>query len=178
MLATKRNCAPSANGLRLRRSEQRTDAYFAWLGRDDDAELSGLARLLGSVPELQELLDALQIPTLVLNDKGQAVLFNRCWQDTLGHEPDWALGQRPGELLECVHAADGTDGCGTSADCPGCGAGQSIWESIRSQARTARDFDLQCVSAHTTEVRHWRVASTPIRVGERSFTIFSLIERA
>ncbi|MCY2986693.1 MAG: hypothetical protein NTY19_02370 [Planctomycetota bacterium] len=178
MLTTKRSRASSVKGSRLHWSEQRTDAYFAWLGRDDDAELSDSVRLLESVPQLQELLDALQIPTLVLNEKGQAVLLNRCWQDRLGHELDLALGQRPGELLNCIHAADGTDGCGTSEDCSRCGVAESIWESNRSHARTARDCDLQRVSAHSTEVREWRVVSTPLRVGGRSFTIFSVIEHA
>ncbi len=178
MIATQRNRASSATRLRPRRSAQLADAYFTWLGRDDDAEISGLARLLGSVPALQEILDALPIPTLVLNDKGQTVLLNRCWQDTLGHEPDSAQGQRQGELLNCVHAADGTDGCGTSEHCPGCGAAESIWESIRSRTQTARDFKLQRVSAHATEVGHWRVVSTPICVRGRSFTIFSVVEHA
>ena len=58
-------------------------------------------RLLQAVPLLQEVIDAVPAAVAVLNEKGQAILTNRYWQQSQD-VADCALGKRHGELLGCL----------------------------------------------------------------------------
>ena len=64
---------------------------------------------------------------MLLNAQRQLVLANRRLVEFAGAEDlDDLLGQRPGELPECVHAIEGCGGCGTTAHCAVCGSLRAI----------------------------------------------------
>lgn len=75
---------------------------------------------------LRNLLPILHIlPNMVaiLNKQRQVIFANEAFITTISIEKfEDSLGQRPGELLICIHSLDNTNGCGTGKECRHCGA--------------------------------------------------------
>ncbi len=156
--------------------EVAVDAYFSSLGRDGLEELEHESNLLRDVPLLQDILDAMPIAVSILNDKGQIILVNRPWSESHGSGPDCGLGKRHGELLGCINADEGPDGCGTSRYCERCGAAISIMASQRLQSQVAREYRLTREAAAGPAAKDLLVTSTPIRVEGRNYTVFAVHE--
>ena len=74
----------------------------------------------GSEPDgLQELLDRLPVPVLVVDDDVRVRGANRAAREALGKSLNDVQGRLGGEALECVHAGE-PGGCGRTAHCKGC----------------------------------------------------------
>jgi PAS domain-containing protein len=158
----------------MARDEGVVDAYFSWLGRDGLDELQHASKLLRGVPLLQDILDAMPIAVSILNEKGQVVLMNRPWIESHGSGSECALGKRYGELLGCINAGEGPDGCATSRYCERCGAGISILESHRSQGQATREYRLARRAEDDSAAKDLVVTSTAIQVEGRNFTVFAV----
>jgi PAS domain-containing protein len=153
------------------------DAYFSWLGRDGLDELEQALTVLRGVPLLQDILDAMPIAVSILNEKGQVLLMNRPWGEFHGSGADCAFGKRHGEILGCMHAGEGPDGCGTSRYCERCGAAISILEAQRSQTQTTCEYRLaRAVPPRGSAAKDFLVTSTAIQVQGRNFTVFAVQE--
>jgi hypothetical protein len=88
-----------------------------------------------------ELLNATLNYVLILNPQRQVVFASRNVEELIqGKEVQSVLGLRPGEILNCRHAARHPGGCGTSRYCQECGAVQAILTSLsgRKCKREAR----------------------------------------
>ncbi|MBN1328143.1 MAG: PAS domain-containing sensor histidine kinase [Candidatus Heimdallarchaeota archaeon] len=69
------------------------------------------------------ILDVLPSMAAILNKSRQVIYANDSFIKTIGKKQfEDALGYRPGELLDCVHAHDHSNGCGAGNDCRYCGA--------------------------------------------------------
>jgi PAS domain-containing protein len=161
----------------LSRKKNVVDAYFARVGRDGLDELREVRKLLYAVPLFKEVIDAMPVAVAVLNEKGQAILTNRFWQQTQGLA-DCALGKRHGELLECLHAAEGADGCGTSRECGRCGAAISIVTARQTPGQVTREYRLQRDVLGGTETVELQVTTTAVRIEDREFFIFAVQDLA
>ena len=157
-----------------RQSSEDVDVYFGQLGRDGLEEIRAASRLIMGVPLLQEIINAMPLPVAVLNDKGQVVLTNRCWNRAVGEATDCLLGARHGELLGCIRCEDGLDGCGTGRGCGNCGAAISILESQHSRGQVTCEFRLVRRTPDGPELEEQMVTTTPIQVDGRDFNIFVL----
>jgi PAS domain-containing protein len=153
-------------------SEQPLDEFFAMLGRDGIDELQAATRLLQGVPLLQDLIDAVPLPIWLLSENGQVVLANHVAGQMIDDGGDCAMGKRPGELLGCVHAKEGVDGCGTSRHCERCGAMVSVLTSQRSDEQVTREYRLTRESRQGIESVRLAATSTPIQVGEQRFAVY------
>lgn len=92
------------------------------------------------------LLEAVPDLALVLNPQRQVIAANQRLLAALGVSgSEEILGQRPGELVHCVHAEAGPCGCGTSAFCAVCGAVNAV---------------LDCLATHQTQVRECRIRTS------------------
>ena len=95
-----------------------TETDFAPAERltDGDVYLQTI-KILG----LRNLLPILQIlPNMVaiLNKERQVIFANDAFISGISTEKfEDSLGQRPGELLTCVHSLDNVNGCGTGKEC-------------------------------------------------------------
>jgi diguanylate cyclase (GGDEF)-like protein len=116
--------------------------------------------------------EALPNLILVLNSTRQAVYANS--QVKMFGEfnsPQSYLGLRPGEMINCVHAAEGPGGCGTTPFCRECGAVNAILTSLIGRKDSA-----EC-SIQRTDGRgrlELRVLTTPVRLEEEDYVIFSI----
>lgn len=117
------------------------------------------------------LLDAVPDVFLILNEQRQTVFANTALQ-TLTGAPNRAAhyGQRPGEILGCVHAWENPCGCGTSRFCSTCGAAQAILSGLKGQSTTE-----ECsISRPEGEALDLRVWSQPLMVDDRRYTTFAI----
>jgi hypothetical protein len=101
--------------------------FFALAGRAQPSDLQKeIAACLDS-PVARVVLDSLDGLVMVLNQHRQVLAGNAELLQALAQEGEpGPLGRRPGEILGCVHVAEGPDGCGTSKACSQCGAALAI----------------------------------------------------
>lgn len=118
-----------------------------------------------------EVLEAMPEVVTVLNGHRQIVYANRKLLHLLGITQLGAvLGQRPGEVLNCLHAVESDGGCGTTEFCSTCGAVKAI---LASQAGHANEQECR-ISQQNGDSLDLRVHATPLDVQGEKFTIFSL----
>lgn len=98
------------------------DTHFAPARRAMTDRLQQDVRLVQESPLAAFLLESLHGQVAILNEDRQILAASPGLLEALG--PRWSgqfRGARPGEVFECVHAAEGPDGCGTSRACAHCG---------------------------------------------------------
>jgi signal transduction histidine kinase len=111
------------------------DTHFAPSERASDLKVGNLNRLLAGIPILDEILASVPDVLLFLNENRQIVYANHAAFRFLGVDPTpEVLGDRPGEALQCVHAAETHGGCGTTEFCQTCGAVQAILAAQEGQS--------------------------------------------
>ncbi len=113
---------------------------FAPSERRSPEDVERQARLLESSGLAVDILDKAPLATVVLNDERQIIY---CSPSALrlsgGRDRRAILGLRPGEALDCIHAAETSGGCGTSEFCRTCGVARTILEGqLRPSTRECR----------------------------------------
>lgn len=120
-----------------------------------------------------EVLEAMPEVVTVLNGYRQIVYANRKLLDMLGiTHMTTVLGQRPGEVLSCAHAAESDGGCGTTEFCSTCGAVKAILVSQAGQANM-QECRITRVNGDALDLR---VYATPLEVKGEQFTVFSVLD--
>jgi signal transduction histidine kinase len=162
------------------KQDQTTDAatvstWFAPAERAAPAEVAELSQFVRENPLFLAILESIDGYLMILNPQRQVLAMNRQLLTDLGVEDSGRLaGERPGEILSCVHAHVGPGGCGTSKSCATCGAVISILAS-QSGGEPATNECLATVRrGQAEESLEFRVRATPIRVGAHEFTVLVL----
>ena len=68
---------------------------------------------------------------MILNKYRQIIYANNELLDLINSTSDKVLGQRPGEILNCVNSGKTEGGCGTHEFCRECGAVNAIMEALK-----------------------------------------------
>jgi hypothetical protein len=106
----------------------------------------------------------------ILNEHRQIVALNDSFLKMLGiDDPSECLGLRPGEALQCIHANEEPDGCGTTRFCSSCGAAIAIVSSLGQDKPVERICLLSAKKADTTIDLALLVRSHPIRIDGKGF---------
>ncbi|MHA1211762.1 MAG: ATP-binding protein [Candidatus Heimdallarchaeota archaeon] len=99
------------------------------------------------------VLNVMSCLIAILNEDRQVVYANNAFLAMIGAKDfEDALGQRPGELIKCIHSNENEGGCGTSRDCRYCGAVLTVLESQKTdeiqkdECRITIDMDGKQVS--------------------------------
>ncbi len=140
------------------------ETYFAPAGRDDYAAICALASELDRNQLFRKILDAIPSPIMVINDKRQIVAANRALLGLLSVEETQILGRRPGEILQCIHAAEGPDGCGTGRHCQACGAVGAILECQNSKDQRSSECRLAAKTPNGLSALDLQVTVSPLRL--------------
>ncbi len=97
--------------------------YFAAAERAAEEDLRQCIAKIANNPLVDIAMTAFGGWVAVLNQHRQILAVNHTFLEALGlHDPEAALGLRPGEAVDCIHAEDHPEGCGTSRFCSTCGA--------------------------------------------------------
>ena len=119
-------------------------------------------------------LEAVSAPTAILNEQRQVIYANRAFQEFAGAESVEELcGDRPGEILGCIHAHDG---CGHAESCRFCGAAQVILETQRTRQAAVRECHMTVSSAGRGPAHDFLVRTTPFEITNRPFVLVSFTD--
>ncbi len=151
------------------------ETWFAPPERAETDELTDEIRIVSENPVVSGLLHSVGGLLAVLDGYRQIVAFNDNFLKMLGiDDPAQVLGLRPGEALQCIHAADEPGGCGTTRFCSTCGAAVSIVTSLGQDRPVER---ICALSAHRDGRQvdiSLLVRSHPITVAGKRFLLIFL----
>ncbi len=148
------------------------DTYYAPAQRASPQVLAEDGAALGVLSAFCASLDAMPSIVLVLNAERQIVVANRQAYAALGVTAAQAIGKRPGELIQCINAAAGPNGCGTAERCRLCGAVNAILGSTASGHQVINECRI--LIDDTCTALDLEAAATPFAIAGRTFTIVSL----
>ncbi len=121
------------------------ETYFAPAGRAPLAAVRAAATRIAEDAVVGQLLQNYGGLLVLLNEQRQILAVNHQLLGLLGvDDADQVLGLRPGEAIDCVHAADHAGGCGTSRFCSTCGAAIAIVLCQEAGAPADRECVLDC----------------------------------
>ena len=143
------------------------------------AERASLEELQNSIQELSNdarlkaLVDAVPNILIVLNKQRQTVFYNAALLDLLESEDgSEAYGQRPGELVGCIHASEMAGGCGTTEFCSTCGAVNAILTSLEG-TRNIQTCRIMLKNGGALDLRVW---ATPYQGEDQIYSIFTVVD--
>jgi len=146
--------------------------YFAPAERADPETLDKQLNQVVKSPLFQAIQDSIDGYLMILNSCRQVLAVNKQLLIDLGMEkPDCLVGDRPGEVLSCVHASEGPGGCGTSKTCSTCGAVLSILTSQKEKCPSVRECLATVKRNNHSESAEFRVRATPVTIGDYEFTV-------
>ncbi len=151
------------------------ESHFAPAGRSDPAELAHQVRTVNTDPVAEALLEAVPGLVAILNQHRQVIAVNDAFTGMLGIEdPDPVLGMRPGEIVDCVYADVGPDGCGTSELCATCGAVIAVVTSMGFNEPAERICALRVKRGEDDVDLCLRVNAAPVRIADEPFILVGL----
>ncbi len=144
---------------------QSAPTHFAPGERCDAADLGSFAEAVVNDPIVSAILSSIPGSVVILNRHRQILAANREVLDSLGlEEPASLVGQRPGEALSCIHAAEGPSGCGTSRHCRVCGAVLAILAALEHRTPVREECTLSLTRGNRLSCVNLAVHATPIEV--------------
>ncbi|MGC9349364.1 MAG: sensor histidine kinase [Anaerolineae bacterium] len=136
-----------------------------------DAELQRHISYFANLGMTEELISAVPNFLMVVNRYRQIVYANSAMVDYLGlDDRSELLAIRPGEALQCSHAFEGENSCGTTAHCRYCGAIQAVLTAQEGK-RAVQECRIIRRSGVTPPVLNLRIWTIPWTVGDDDFVI-------
>ena len=150
---------------------------FASPERQQKQDLESIRQRIEQIPYISAVFDALPHVALILNADRQVVYANNALLEMLRISDCFdVLGERPGEIFNCIHAGNGPSGCGTGECCQVCGVCLAILkcqekkEKIDQEARLTLQQNGQLIS------HEFHIAAAPFFLDDQQFSIVSLID--
>ncbi len=146
--------------------------YFAPAERAGEAQLKELHQFVLNHPLFQAIIESIDGYLMILNPERQVLAMNPALLKVLGVETvDALIGERPGEVLDCIHAPEGPGGCGTSKACSTCGAVLTLLASQQEGRPHNGECSIVVRSDNSLATYEFRVRATPIAIGRHRFTV-------
>lgn len=150
------------------------DLDFLNGGRATPEALAGLRERLLAERVMQACIAAMPELVLILNRQRQIIAVNPALLVALGvDDPSTLIGSRPGEVLQCIHAHDGPDGCGTGRHCEVCGAALALEACQRLRARQVQEC-LMTVRKNGAQPLELEVVAAPLVLDEDELTLCAM----
>ncbi len=151
------------------------NSYFAPAERANEKELVAKIEFVSNHPVISGLLHLTGGMLAVLDEHRQIIALNDSLIKKLGiNDSAKALGLRPGEALQCVHAHDEIGGCGTSKFCSSCGAAIAIVTSLKQDEPVEKICALSARKDNTDIDIALRVKAHPVFIDEKRFLLLFL----
>lgn len=151
------------------------DTFFATAEKADAKELATEIGIIEESPVVTGLLHSVGGLLAILDEHRQILAINDSFLKMLGiTDPGKTLGLRPGEALQCVHAAEKPHGCGTTKYCSTCGAAIAIVTSLKDNQPSERICALTAERGEERVDIALSVRSHPITVEGKKFLLLYL----
>ncbi|MDF7801845.1 ATP-binding protein [Pontiellaceae bacterium B1224] len=150
------------------------NTFFASGERASERQLEHDAQVLAEAGIVDHITHVLPSILMVLNQQRQIVYANQRLLDFLDVSSDHdVLGLRPREILDCIHAHNNCDGCGTTEFCRECGAVKAILKSQDQKIGVEAECRITTQSGDPLDLRVW---ASPYTFEHSDFTIFSIVD--
>jgi hypothetical protein len=149
--------------------------YFASAERSPHEEILKNFELVDSQKFFTEIFGALTDIGAVINNNRQIVWANDELFKRLGVKGiENFLGNRPGEVISCIHSAEEPTGCGTTEACAFCGAVSAILESQKTGSRINRESRITSVIDGKVKSWDFNITSSPITLSGNLYYVLVL----
>jgi nitrogen-specific signal transduction histidine kinase len=155
-------------------SNSKPATFFAPAGRDEPDEFRRKRRTVRNTPFLQQALDAMPNLVVILNDNRQVVAASETLLTMLDTAIDNLLGKRSGELVGCIRAKEGPDGCGTARHCMSCGMVSAVIESRERGQKVVRECRIVLDTPTGVTPLDLRVTAVPFVIDEDHFLMVTI----
>ena len=134
-------------------------------GRATPTEVAGQADLCLGDLVARAVLEAVDTYAVIMNEQRQIVAANPTLIEALVREgiadPQ---GIRVGEAIECVHRAEGPDGCGTARACGRCGMMDAVTAAWQTRKAATSEWLISIRREGRWEAREFSVRAMPLSV--------------
>ena len=146
------------------------DTYFAPPNRLDKGDVYlQTIKILGLRSAIQ-VMNIIPNLIAILNMERQIVFTNKAFEDFLETKKfEDGLALRPGELIECIHAHDHRNGCGTGKECRYCGAVLTVLKSQETGTRQEGDATIDVAKDGNEMTLNINIIASPITVDGEIF---------
>lgn len=146
------------------------DTFFGSPEKTPENQLTKEIECVSKSPITSSVLNAVGGLLATLDKNRQVVALNKTFMEALGiTDITGILGLRPGEFLECIHANEEPNGCGTTKFCVTCGAAISIVTSLTTNEPCER----QCAMTVNKDGKDvelvFSVRSYPVKIDGNGF---------
>lgn len=153
----------------------KADTMFAASERTPEADILDFYNELSGNTMLRMISDAMPDVATILSPERQIVYANKALLEIIsGSSQDDYLGDRPGELLSCIHSAETAGGCGTTDSCRFCGAVNAIIECQRTGEQVNDECRITSEINGQTHSFDLHVTATPFPFNGQRFVIFAV----
>ena len=148
----------------------KVETYFASPERLENGDVYTQTIKILSLRNTLPILDILPNMVAILNKERQVIFSNETFTKAIGKEGfEEGLGQRPGELLACVHSQDTENGCGTGKECKYCGAVLTVLKAQETGRREESDARITIDKEGQLVTLNLNVIASPITVDNEIF---------
>lgn len=147
------------------------ETFFAPAGRAAQDQLRGQVSALCESPITAFLLNSLHGYVAILNEQRQILAASPDVLGALG--PRWdgdCTGARWGEAFDCIHVAEGPNGCGTSKACRQCGAVLTFLAAQSGTGLVEGECEISMRREGLWQAVEFHVTASPLQVGPHRFT--------
>lgn len=124
---------------------------------------------------IQEIFNSLPYLAMILNQERQIVFLNESMLNELGLKDVFvALGQRPGEILHCIHSKENPAGCGTTKACRYCGAVNTILLAQQSKTKQEGECRISSVINGQLTAFDLQISANPIIFFNQQYLLVSI----
>jgi hypothetical protein len=130
-----------------------------------------------NIEYIEKIINSLPYLGAILNDKRQIVFANDKLLEMFelsGIEN--ILGQRTGELLNCINVNPLTGGCGTSKNCSACGIVNSILETQKDDKKVVVEARLNSKKNDEQKPYDFKVSTAPFEWNNKKYIFLSLVD--
>jgi len=151
------------------------DTFFAPAEKANEKDLVSKIEIVNESPVMSGLLHSISGLLAVLNEHRQVIALNDSFMQMLRIDDSVkALGLRPGEVLQCLHAHDEPSGCGTTKFCSTCGAAIAIVTSLEQDKPVEKICALSANRDGKVLDLALLVKSHPILINNKKFLLLFL----
>jgi signal transduction histidine kinase len=124
---------------------------------------------------IQAILNSNAHISAIVNRHKQIVLSNEHLVNIAGISLSRIIGERPGEILNCIHTADGS-ACTSTVNCQFCGINRTIHESQVLNKRISSDCRITTL-IHDRRISYdFKVTCTPFTLRDEQYTLLNLLD--
>jgi nitrogen fixation/metabolism regulation signal transduction histidine kinase len=121
---------------------------------------------------MTELLGKISAVIIVINKYRQIVYMNNGALEFMSVDDlNSVIGVRPGELLDCIHAAEEEGGCGTAESCTFCGAVNAVLECQKGKSAVG---DCRLIVGNDHKALDLRIWTSLLIINKEEFVVVTI----